>query len=172
MEVQTFRFTGLQNYDKYASKIERILNACFQGENDLFFIALTEAVNNAARYSVDGMEKAHITITIRIMQGDISVTVASKTRPFDAFDFQQKLNALLDDRKIARMDWNDYTVRQLGGRGFWYILQAVDYLYVDSEGQEVTLCAKTPMPTDGDDVSVRVGDLVPRFLVKQNGVIL
>lgn len=151
--------------------MEEILNTCFQGENDLFFIALTEAVNNAARYSVDGMEKARITISIRIMQGDVSVSVRSKTRPFDALEYQQKLNNLLSDKKVARMDWNDYTVHQLGGRGFWYILQAVDYLYVDANGQEVTLCAKTPMSPD-EDITYRVGDLVPRFLVKQNGVIL
>jgi anti-sigma regulatory factor (Ser/Thr protein kinase) len=169
LELKTFHFTGLQNYERYAEEIDHILNACFQCENDFFFIALTEAVNNAARYSVYGMSKARITISIRIMQNDIAVTVQSKTRPFNAFAYQQKLIALLNDPETCDLDWGDYTIKQLGGRGFWFILQAVDYLYVDANGQEVTLCAKTPMADKNP--SGKVGDLVPKFLVKQNGVI-
>lgn len=171
MELKTFRFTGFQNYERYTEQIEQIFNACFQGENDNFFIALTEAVNNAARYSVYGMQKAKITISIRIMQSDISVTVASKTRPFDALAYQQKLMDLLHNPRVANMEWGDYTIKQLGGRGFWFILQAVDYLYVDADGQAVTLCAKTPMDENAIPTA-KVGELIPRFLVKQNGVIL
>lgn len=171
MEIKTFRFTGLQNFDRCANEIDRILNVCFQHPNDRFFMAVLEAVNNAAKYSVDSVTTAKITITMRIMQGDISVTIKSKTRPFDALAFQKKLQALLKDKKARDMDWGDYTKHQLGGRGYWYILEAVDYLYIDANGQSVTLCAKTPLDED-EELTAKVGALVPRFLVKKNGVIL
>lgn len=69
------------------------------------------------------------------------------------------------------MDWGDYVGLSDASTGFWYMLTGCDYLYLDSHGQAVTLVTSIRDHVDVVPVT-RIGALVPRFLVRENGVIL
>ena len=105
------------------------------------------------------------------MPSTISIQVLSKTHPFDAKAYQKRLQALLKDPVIRTMDWGDYVGLSDASTGFWYMLTGCDYLYLDSHGQAVTLVTSIRDHVDVVPVT-RIGALVPRFLVRENGVIL
>ena len=50
------------------------------------------------------------------------------------------------------------------------MLMAVECLYVDVTGKSVTLCA--PRPYKPRHISKKIKDIVPRFMLEQNGVII
>lgn len=169
--THTYEFTGYQNYEKTQKKIETLLTDAFEAENYRFLMAVNEAVCNAARYSLYKPQKARITIEVRVMNYDVAVKVSSPTSPFRAEEYQKKLRRILDDKKVREMEWGDFLGFQLTSRGFYYMLSAVDYLYVDEKGQSVTLCAKTPYDPS-QPYSTKLGDIIPKFLVSKNGVIV
>ena len=163
-------FDGYQNYEETEKKLRKFFDRAFGMSNPYFMIAVNEAVCNAARYSVDGMMQARIFIKVVLSENDLSVKVSSKTRPFNAEEYQQTLKKLAADPKLSEMDWGEYTAATEISRGFWYMLEAVDYLVVESDGSEVTLSARIPY-RDYHPINTKIGFLVPRFFVKKNGVI-
>lgn len=169
--THTYEFVGYQNYEKTQKKIETLLFDAFEAENYRFLMAVNEAVCNAARYSIYRPQNARITIEVRIMNYDVAAKVSSATSPFRASEYQKKLRRILDDKNACEMEWGDYLGFQLASRGFFYMLSAVDYLYVDEKGQHVTLCAKTPYDPS-QPYSTKIGDIIPKFLVSKNGVIV
>ena len=170
LTVRRFDFTGYQNYEETQNILKEILLEAFHKDNVLFRLAINEAVCNAARYALAGVKNVQIYITVRITDSDVKVSVYAETRNFDAKAYQQKLLALLDNKDVAKLQWSDYTKDTEKSRGFWYILTAVDYLVVTDNGSEVTLCARRPF--DGNEDMPRTLEfLIPKFLVKQNGVI-
>ncbi len=172
--MQVFTFKGLQNYGPVQEKLFDLLRGAFLYTNYEFQQAVEEAVCNAARYSVDGPENAKIVIKVRRMPYNVAVTVISKTHPFDAAAYQRKLKALKKDPKYAGMEWGDYIGLSTASSGFWYMMTGCDYIVMDKNGQAITLVAgigKEP-PADDDLPKPKTIDiLVPRFLVKTDGVI-
>lgn len=170
MKTHQYEFTGYQNYEEVQKKLEHDCRIALGTDNYPFYLAVNEAVLNAAAYHVDGPEKARIRITLSIFAFDINVTVSAHTRPFDAGRYRDELRKLLADKEIREMDWGDYTADSDKSRGFWYILSAVEYCTVDVDGQEITLAVPRPYNPE-KRLSMRIKDLVPKFYVKTNGVI-
>jgi len=164
-----YKFTGYQNYDPVQEKLRSIFRKAFMARNAYFNIAVDEAVVNAARYAVKGLADAEIAVQVRLMENAIEVKVSSNTNPFNAKAYQMQLRELANDPKYTSMDWGDYTGTSTMSRGFWYMLQAVDYLTVAEDGSYVSLSAKIPFQEKRLDTSI--GFLVPKFLVDSGGVI-
>lgn len=165
-----YNFVGLQNFTPVAERLYAQFEQVFGYRDEYYQQALEEAVCNAARYSIYKPEKAEILILVRQMAYDIAVTVISRTRPFDAIAYQKKLRSLAADPKYRDMDWGDYIGLTTASSGFWYMLTGVDYLYIDDDGQSITLSKNTIKKSE--IVTTKIGMLVPRFLVRKNGVIV
>lgn len=171
MEFQQFSFCGMERFERVRDKLYAFLSPSLPMDDYDFQQAVEEAVENAGRYSVDGPFKARICIKARLTDTDAAVTVLSKTTPFDALAYQKKLQRLLENPETRNMSWGDYVGTSLESSGFWYMLTGCDYLYVEANGQSVTLVKSFLHPSDEESVT-RISALVPRFLVKRNGVIL
>ena len=74
------------------------------------------------------------------------------------------------DKKLGEMEWADFVKGTQKCRGYFTMLMAVECLYVDVTGRSVTLC--TARPYHPGDISKKIKDIVPRFMLEQNGVIL
>lgn len=172
MQIDQFKFIGLQNFGPIQEKIYKLIYIAFGGkENYEYQQALEEAVCNAAKYSIDGPYHARITIKVRRMAFDIAISVYAETHPFDAEDYQNRLKKLSQNPQFSSMDWGDYVATSPASSGFWYMLTGCDYVYIDSKGQSITLVAKTLGVNLDIERTTRIGELVPRFLVKKDGVI-
>ena len=163
------RIVGYQNYEAIHDKLKKLFLDSFGADNPYFILAVNEAVCNAARYSVYGPTKAKITIQTEIAESDLRVKVSSETSPFDALAYQKRLKKLAADPKYQNMDCGDYTADTVMSRGFWYMLEAVDYLVIDADGDDITLSAR--LPYDYQPLDARIGYLAPKFYVRKNGVI-
>ena len=135
-------------------------------------MAVIEAMSNAAKYSVDGPLNAKISMEVRIMPQDIGVKIFSKTSTFNVREYRQKLRDIAQNPQYAEMDWGDYIGERDESSGFWYMLTGCEYLYMDENGQCITLVAKTAdLPQDNEKIT-RIKLLVPRFLIRnETGVI-
>ena len=169
MQYRQFECIGLDEYADIQKEIYGILYRSSFYYDYAFMQAIEEAVVNAAQYSADP-HTAHILITMRVMTHNIAVTISSPTPPFDAIAFQQRLKNLTKDPIVKEMDWGEYIWQSDTGAGIWYMLTGSEYLCMDARGQSVTLFARRSMPTVGI-TETRIGLLVPRFLIKQNGVV-
>ena len=67
------------------------------------------------------------------------------------------------------MDWMDF-VRSSCSRCYFTMLMAVECLYVEVTGKSITLCAARPYRLES--ISRKIKDMVPRFMLEQNGVII
>ncbi len=170
---KVFKFKGLQEFSAASDEMNKIYQAAFQG-NDYsdFEMAVIEAMSNAAQYSLYGPTEARISMCIRIMPNDIGVTIFSKTQPFDVRKYRKKMQKLAAHPEFGQMDWGDYIGERNESSGFWYMLTGCDYLYMDENGQRITLVAKTAnLPLVRKQIT-RINLLVPRFLIRtETGVI-
>lgn len=172
MQIDQFKFTGLNEYGPIQQKIYKILYTAFGGATNYEFQqSIEEAVCNAARYNIDGPLNAKISIRVRRMPFDVAVTVYSETVVFDAVAYQRRLQELAHNPQYAEMDWGDYVAGSTASSGFWYMLTGCDYVYVDSKGQSITLVAKTTGINLEEERTTKISQLVPRFLIKKDGVI-
>jgi hypothetical protein len=164
-----YSFLGYDAYYKnILPVIEQIIAKVIHDEDSHYILAINEAVCNAARYGIEGLDKVAIDVRLHITQNNISTTIRAHTRIFDAARYRKKLRNLLEDEALRDMDWGDYAMHMEDNRGFWYMLMACDYLYMDASGQDITLCARIPCNAA---FSAKISDLVPRFLIKRNEVI-
>lgn len=170
MDIYNYEIIGYEAYQNILPELQQKLDDLLKDEEYHYVLAVNEAVCNAARYSVFGPAAAQIKIKLQITDCDISLTVMSQTRPFHAMRYKEQLVRLLDDKNFADMDWGDYTADTEKSRGFWYMLSGCDYLYIAEDGQEITLSTRTPY--DKKYFTAKIKDLVPRFFVKKNEVIL
>lgn len=168
MREFNYKFTGYQNYEPVQMKMEAIFEKAFIRKNPYFNMAVSEAVVNAARYAVAGIANAVIFVKIIVSPNDITVTVSSDTHEFNAKNYQRQLRELANDPKYSKLDWGDYTGTTALSRGFWYMLQAVEYLVVAEDGSFVTLSTRIPYEETRLDTSISF--LVPKFLVDSGGV--
>lgn len=171
VKSKIFSFVGYKNYPAISKKLQMYLGNFFITDQEKlmrFQIAVDEAVLNATKYGLAGWENTKVSIKISMTGDFIYFTVSSRTTGFDAFTFQRKLKDMLRDESYRTMAWNDYTGDTEKGRGVWFILSAVDLLFMDAKGQAVTLSMNTQ--SNSDD-SLLIYSLVPRFCVVKNGVI-
>ena len=165
--VHSFKFTGYRSYPSEA--IQKILQESLADEDLNYFIAISEAVCNATKYAVDGLLEAEIEITLKVESCAVQTTIKSKSKPFDAASYREKLRSYAKNKEIKKKDWQDVWMDEenLSGRGFWLMLAACDYIFVDSDGECITL--HTPRP----NVLYRtqIEQIVPRFFILSKGVI-
>lgn len=163
----------LTGYDSYFSsampEIQDVLREALRDENFLFLIAINEAVCNAARYSVEGHERAQIHLELVVTEEDVTASISCLTQPFNAEAYRQELWRMAERDEMRSMAWSDYTGTSARSRGFWMMLMAVDFLCVDVNGDKVTLCASRPW--DDGMVTKEIGILAERFFVEKDGVI-
>lgn len=170
MQRKTYRY-DLIGYDSYFEsafpEIEGILAETLGDDEGHFLIAINEAVCNAAKYAVEGDEKAAIRIELLVTDDDVTAAVACLTKPFDAEGYRQDLRRLASKNK--KLTWSDYTGDSERSRGFWLMLMAVDFLYIATDGNRISLNVSRPWKKE--TATKLIGDLVPRFFVEKNGVI-
>lgn len=168
--IHEYKIVGYDAYfDEVLPKLQKILSQRIYDEDSYFIIAINEAVCNAARYSVYGYEEAQIKIELIITAEDITVTVESKTKPFDAVKYRDELKRLKEDPNFKDMPWFQYTGASIRSRGLWMIMMAVDYLYMESNGDKISL--NISLPYRKEEITRTIGELVPRFYIEKDGVI-
>lgn len=171
MDLYSFSFSGYQNFDPIAEHLEKLYEKTFGFDNYDYRIAVTEAVCNAARYSLQGLMEADIQIIVKISPVSISTSVLARTHPFDVLSYRKRLLSLLET-DAATKDWGDYLGGEDASRGIWYMLTGCDYVYYDFRGQSVTLFAYLSEQGKQEPRPTQIGLLLPRFYVKENGVIV
>lgn len=172
MHIETLSCHGYEDFFTTVSpKIDSLCTAFFGRENYSFQSAVLEAVCNASRYSVYGEDEADIHFRIYISSTDLKIVILSKTREFDARKFREKLIQPVERKpELEEKNWGEYTKNnENGGRGFWIMLQACQYVIVNYKGQEVTLIAA--LPDKVTSKSRKIGDLLPRLFIEENGAI-
>lgn len=169
MHVVTFRFRGYQNYEETQTKLRELFKKHFQYDDIFFMLAVNEAVCNAARYAKAGAYEVDVDINVEISETDLSVTVKANTMPSNAKDIQSRLRKLAENPKWRSKDWGDYTQLTEMSRGFWYMLQACDYVLVESDLSLVKISARIPYKEH--EMNRTIGFLVPKFFVRTRGVV-
>lgn len=170
MNIFRYEFIGYEAYQEILPVLQEKLCNALQDDEYHFVLAVNEAVCNAARYAIKGPSEAEIKIKLQITESDVTVTVRSATVLFDVIRYRERLESLSNNPEISKMEWGDYTGDTDRSRGFWYMLAACDYLYMAEDGQQITLCARAPY--DSKKFTTKISDLVPRFYIEKNGVIL
>lgn len=169
--IKEFKFRGYQNYENYREEIKMLVNEATQDEDMRYYLAINEAVCNAAKYSVSGVLDAEITIKIRLEKSSIHTLVSCQTKPFNARKFREKLRQLAREQTLANMDWGDYTHDAVSGRGFWYMLSACDFIFVEEKGQKVMLHTSLPLCAEHKK-HTRIKQLISRFYIEDGGLIV
>lgn len=109
-----------------------------------FYIAINEAVCNAAKYSIHGHKNAEISICIKLDNYSMTAIISSETIYFDVNAFLWRMKDLAKSKR-RDMDWGDYTHDSIGGRGVFYMLQACDCVTLSPDGNTVMLHSSLPV---------------------------
>ena len=171
-DIRHYHIIGYDAYfEEVMPDLQKIVEDTLLDKDDNFLIAINEAVCNAAKYANDGPSLAPIDIEVVITPGqDISVSVRSDTQPFNVEMFRDNMRKLAaDDSPWKDREWCDYTGSTERSRGYWLMLMSVSYLYIRSDGKEVTLYADIPFQKE--HVTRKISDIVPRLLLMKYGVI-
>ena len=170
MLVKSFACFGYDDFFTLVSpELDAICTDFFKQENYLFETAILEAVCNAARYSIHGQKNAEIHFRVYIDELSLKVVVLSKTNNFNVKEYRQNLSSLCDDPEIGNLNWGEYTKdNEDGGRGLWLMLQACQYVIMNYTGQEITLISNRSI---ANNPTRKIKNLVPRFLIEEEGVI-
>lgn len=159
---------GYGAYPEIRTQIEEKLLHVLNDDDDNFLIAIDEAVCNATKYALCGSDKANIKIRLKIEDTAIEVKIESDTKKFNAWEQKEKLQYYAKTK--GSMDWQDVwrDEEKVSGRGFWLMLSACDYLWVEKDGTAVTL--HTPRPNGC--YQSKIENIVSRFFVIDQGVIV
>ena len=169
MRIEKFEFVGHSVYVDGLPALRDYL-AFLQDDNFAFEMALNEAVLNAAKYSLDGPEAAKIHIEFRITEYDLVAKVSSLTKPCDMFAYREKLRKIAAMPEFSGSGWQEFVGDTEASRGLWFMLRGVEYLYMEHRGQSVRLCTRVPFREDF--VTERMSDLLLRFFIEKDGVLL
>lgn len=150
-------------------ELDVICNETLADPEGHFQIAIVEAVNNAAQYSLAGLNEAAVDIKMSIRDMDIKVSVSSETKEFDVKRFCDEIKALGKDKQWQRKTFGEFKGTRLSGRGIWLMLEACEYLYIDVEDKTVTMCVSYPLPQKL--ITQNIGVLSERLFLSENGVI-
>lgn len=121
-------------------------------------------------YAQKSPEEVAMDIDIVATESDITVKVTADMKTFYVLSYRQRLGRMASNKQLAEMEWADFVKGTQKCRGYFTMLMAVECLYVDVTGKSVTLCAARPYHPG--DISRKIKDIVPRFMLEQNGVIL
>lgn len=167
--VKIYKFTGHGNYRKYQPEIRELILSASNDTELRFYFAINEAVCNAAKYAAAGYKNAPICINLKLEPYSMSAIIIGDTVVFDAHRYWQKMQELASG-PYKEMDWGDYTHDSISGRGFFYMLEACDYVTISPDGSIVTL--HTPLPVDAALRSrTKIWQLVSRLRVTTIGQI-
>ena len=168
--IYRYQFTGYPAYQEYRQEIkDRILKAT--EDDDLnYYIAVNEAVCNAARYGIAGPLKTEIAITLKIEVDNLQTEITSSTWPFNFIAYRQKLRTLAANEKTQNMDWPDSLGEAASGRGIWLMLAACSYLLIEKDGRSIQLTA--PLPWKPSILRSQMDILVSRFFILDNGLVM
>lgn len=165
-----FKVHGYSDFiETVLPELDEIFTKTINDKEECFQIAIMEAVNNAARYSLKGLEEADISIEVIVHSIDIKVVIRSKTREFDVKGFCKKIRKLGLDDKWSFKNFGEYKGESLYGRGIWLMLQACEYMYMDVNDRSVTLCTSYPVKTHQHVQNI--GVLAQRFYITEGGVV-
>lgn len=171
MRYHVFQFAGISAYNTGQKEVDALLYEAFCYRKDHgFWQAVEEAVNNAVQHTrTPATETNGIEIVVRVMALNVAVTVRASTQRFDARAYQSTLIELAGNRATCRMAWRQVEgMRPSSHFGLWLMLAGSDYLYMDLDGQSVTIVKSiSPAP-----VRREIRMLVPRFYVRQDGGML
>lgn len=142
--IKTYHFTGHSNYRNYQPEIKELITNTSLDSEMSFYIAVNEAVCNAAKYAVKGHREADITISLKLDNYSMTAIVIGNTKPFDTAMFLSKMKKLAEG-ECKDMEWGDYTHDNIGGRGFFYMLEACDYVTLSPNGNVVMLHCSLPI---------------------------
>ena len=169
-QIEHYHSRGYEEFlTEVLPSIKCTLDKTLGDEEERFGIAILKAVQNAAMHARDGADKARLDIDLVTTDTDISVTVRADTEKVDVLEYRRKLGRMARDEKIGEMDWRDF-VRSSCSRCYFTMLMAVECLYVDVTGKSITLCVARPYRLES--ISRKIKDMVPRFMLEKNGVIL
>ena len=170
-EIQHYHIQGYGAFfEKALPSIKATLDKKLGDREGHFAMAVVEAAQNAAMYARKSPEEAAMDIDLVATETDISVKVTADTEDFDVLAYRQKLGRMASDKSLGDMDWADLGKSHKQRLGYFTMLMAVECLYVDVKGKSVTLCAARPYHPG--DISRKIKDIVPRFLLEQDGVII
>lgn len=168
--VYEYEFLGMDGYMDHIEEIKAILQKALQTEDMGYYMAINEAVCNAARYALAGPEIALITVRIRVDPKGIKTTVKSITKEVDMMYYREKLRKYAANKDFKGKDWQDVWEGKDAGRGFWLMLSSCDYIFVDRYGQYIEL--HTPRPYSEADSPFQIEKIVSRFFIDDQGMIL
>lgn len=172
--MSIYKHYVITDYDAYFEdvqpQIEELLREYLPDDSDGHFsIALDEVVCNAVRYAAKP-EQLKITLTVMINCGDMVVSVSSETEKWDVMSFKKRLEFFAANAELKTKEWGEYvTDEKVGGRGFWLILMACEYVFVDIDTHKVTLICRRPYTEN--QVTKEIQALVPRLLLEREGVV-
>lgn len=164
------RFIGYQSYEPTRIKLHQFFKRIlvpFHARS--FLMGVNEAVSNVCRYYPTGPEKAPVCISVLLTESELRVAVLSNDfdKTFQPADLQKKFRQLADDPSYANMDWGRYVRDSERGTGFWFMLQASDYVIVDLDDGSVILSTHRQMRL----LNPRISYLAAKFFIRKGGVI-
>ncbi|TYZ20201.1 hypothetical protein [Selenomonas ruminis] len=174
MQDREIQHYHIQGYDAFFQEalppIKSTLDKKLGDTEGHFAMAIVEAAQNAAMYARKSPEEMAMDIELVATETDITVKVTADTKDFDVLAYRENLGRMASDKYFGEMEWADYIKGTQKSRGYFTMLMAVECLYVDVTGKSVTLCAARPYHPR--DISRKIKDIVPRFMLEQNGVII
>lgn len=131
--------------------------------------AIMEAANNVARYSLAGMEEAEIIINITVHICDISVHIYGDTKAWDVERYVSDIKKLAYSSEWYNKNFGEFKGDRLSGRGIWLMLEACEYLYIDSQTKAITMAVSYPFKKNL--ITQKMHILADRLHVLRNGVV-
>lgn len=169
--IYVYRFIGYPAYQQYRQEIKDRITKATEDKELSYYIAVNEAVCNAARYGLAGPLETEIEIKLKIEEDNLQTQITSKSRSFDFITYRQQLRNLAASARTQKVDWRDYLDDETpSGRGIWLMLTACNYLCIEKEGQHILL--NTPLPWNPSIVRNQIGQLVSRLFLNDRGLVI
>lgn len=165
-----YNFIGCDGYQDCCFEIKQIFKQNLDVVNLNYYFAVNEAVCNAARYAKEGNDNVKVHLKIEIESTGIKTTIESKTIPVDMLAYRNKLKNFSMNPEHQGQTWQEAWKDQLSGRGFWLMLSACDYIFVDRYGQRVVL--HTPKAFQKGLIQYQMEEIISRFFIDDKGMIL
>ena len=170
-EIQHYHIQGYGTFFEEAlPSIKSTLDKKLGDKEGHFAMAIVEAAQNAAMYARKSPEEVAMDIDLVATESDITVKITADTQDFDVLAYRQWLGRMAEDKHQREKEWADIVKGTQKSLVYFTMLMAVECLYVDVTGKSVTLCASRPYKSI--HISKKIKDIVPRFMLEQNGVII
>ncbi|MGN8837216.1 hypothetical protein ACTNCI_09630 [Mitsuokella jalaludinii] len=165
-----YRFKGYTAYEESRQKIGHLCAHILTREHARrFLMAVNEAVCNACRYAGSGVDETPVAISILLTESELRAVIRGSRfeGTLSPTEIQKRMRHLIQHAANANKDWGEYVRDSERGTGFWFMLQAVDYLILDADDGSVTLSTHRQMLPPNRKIRY----LVPKFFVRKGGVI-